>query len=42
MIGDTLTVEGDPTDGTPLLEPVMRHGKRIKAQLSLSGKKVIV
>ena len=29
MIGDTLTIEGDAQEGTPLLRPAMRGGRRI-------------
>lgn len=29
LVGDTLTREGDTPDGTPLLEPVMRAGRRL-------------
>ena len=32
---DTLTIEGDVQPGTPLLEPVMRNGKRLKPSPSL-------
>ena len=36
MRGDTLTVEGDAQDGEPLLQPVMRAGKRAAPAESLS------
>jgi nicotinate phosphoribosyltransferase len=29
MAGDTLTVEGDPQPGVPLLRPAMRNGRRV-------------
>ena len=29
MAGDTLAVEGETVEGTPLLVPVMRHGRRL-------------
>ena len=34
--GDTLTLEGDPQPGTPLLEPVMAAGRRLAATPSLA------
>lgn len=33
--GDTLTVEGDSADGTPLIMPVMRQGKRLQPSPTL-------
>ncbi|HPC74042.1 MAG TPA: nicotinate phosphoribosyltransferase [Syntrophales bacterium] len=30
MTGDVLTLEGDPKEGTPLIRPVMRCGRRIE------------
>ena len=35
MTGDIVTTEGDPQDGTPLLEPVMRAGRRLSPPPSL-------
>jgi nicotinate phosphoribosyltransferase len=36
MSGDILTVEGDPQDGEPLLQPVMKGGRRIGQGPSLA------
>lgn len=36
MIGDTLTTEDAPADGKPLLDCVMRQGKRMAPQASLA------
>jgi nicotinate phosphoribosyltransferase len=36
MAGDTLTLEGDPHPGEPLLHAVMRGGQRLTPSLSLS------
>lgn len=30
MIGDVVTVEGDPQEGEPLVRPVMRQGRRVE------------
>jgi nicotinate phosphoribosyltransferase len=35
MVGDTLTLEGDPQEGEPLIRPVMQHGKRLQAAETL-------
>lgn len=35
MAGDVLTLESDPQEGVPLLEPVMRGGKRVTPAISL-------
>jgi nicotinate phosphoribosyltransferase len=37
MLSDTLTLEGDSPGGTPLLQPVMRGGKRIQPAPALSA-----
>jgi nicotinate phosphoribosyltransferase len=36
MAGDVLTLEGDRQEGTPLIEPVMRGGRRIVDPARLS------
>lgn len=36
MAGDTLTLEGEPGDGTPLLAAVMRDGRRLAPQAPLA------
>ena len=35
MTGDILTLEGDPQQGTPLIRPVMKNGKRLHAPPAL-------
>ncbi len=35
MSGDVLTLEGDPQPGTPLIQPAMRNGKRLRAPETL-------
>jgi nicotinate phosphoribosyltransferase len=37
MVSDVLTLEGQPADGAPLLEPAMRGGKRIATRLPLAA-----
>ncbi|WP_296225779.1 nicotinate phosphoribosyltransferase [Ralstonia sp. UBA689] len=37
MIGDTLTIEGDPCEGMPLLKPVMLAGRRLPEEPSLQA-----
>jgi nicotinate phosphoribosyltransferase len=37
MVGDTLTLEGDPQPGTPLLAAVIRDGKRLRDRPSLAS-----
>jgi nicotinate phosphoribosyltransferase len=37
MVLDVLTLEGQPADGAPLLQPAMRAGKRIAARLPLAA-----
>jgi nicotinate phosphoribosyltransferase len=32
MAGDVLSLEGDPQDGTPLIMPIMRGGRRVAAR----------
>ena len=36
MVGDIVTAEDDPQNGTPLIEPVMRAGRRLTPRPSLS------
>ncbi|MDE2179879.1 MAG: nicotinate phosphoribosyltransferase, partial [candidate division NC10 bacterium] len=37
MSGDVLTLEDDPQEGEPLIQPVMRAGKRLYASAPLSA-----
>jgi nicotinate phosphoribosyltransferase len=37
MCGDVVTVEGDPQDGSPLVVPVMRSGRRLSPPPSLTA-----
>ena len=36
MIGDVLTIEGDPANGEALIQPVMRAGQRLAPAVPLS------
>jgi nicotinate phosphoribosyltransferase len=42
LCGDTLTLEGDPQEGAPLLEPVMRGGARLAAPPPLAAVRACV
>jgi nicotinate phosphoribosyltransferase len=37
IAGDVLTLEGDVQEGEPLIEPVMRAGKRLAGPLPLAS-----